>query len=171
MDWESTSLNQVEIPFKPARVILQVCICFKHFTWIPVNNSIPCTRPYTDTLKLGFHWCPCSCGLCKHERCNVSIRWQSWLGQSNSEFTLCPCYSLVFLHLGSSIPCDWSLSGSWCAEVRKCSAGFGGRSKLVFTWGLGTSGLSTSNYNNTCWGLMELRTGFHMGSWCAEVRN
>lgn len=41
IDWENTSPNQVEIPFKPARVLLQVWTTFA-FTYLVVVVSSCC---------------------------------------------------------------------------------------------------------------------------------
>jgi hypothetical protein len=85
LDWENTSPKQVEIPFKPARVILQVSL----LAWLPhalslllmdiMHCSFPCSGHFylkislwnvledltlNSTLPLtfsGFYWCASSC--------------------------------------------------------------------------------------------------------------
>jgi aconitate hydratase len=59
IDWENSSPKQVEIPFKPARVLLQVCNGVKHTPKIVLNISSSSFK--VSCLLPGLYWSSC-CG-------------------------------------------------------------------------------------------------------------
>lgn len=56
IDWENTSPKLVEIPFKPARVLLQVSILLLKIGW-----DLCCHLMCEKFVHLGFYWCACCC--------------------------------------------------------------------------------------------------------------
>lgn len=72
IDWENTSPKQVEIPFKPARVLLQV-----NTLWIVsvgtchYHNIVKCGLSlWLFIWFTGFYWGACCCWSGLHERCH-----------------------------------------------------------------------------------------------------
>ena len=84
IDWENTSPKQVEIPFKPARVLLQVNV---------INSPQMCYNFLLEFyLKLfvcfpGFHWRPSGGWPSLHARCHGEA-WQ-WSQQDQSIGIIC----------------------------------------------------------------------------------
>jgi len=66
IDWENSSVKQVEIPFKPARVLLQVTFSIlgaakELLPWMYDINHLGYFFNLFFLLTSGFYWSPCCC--------------------------------------------------------------------------------------------------------------
>lgn len=75
IDWENTSPKLVEIPFKPARVLLQVC----HNLVITIIVIRISSSVYLCLLSPGFYWSTCCCWPCFYAWCHEQPWW--WFQQ------------------------------------------------------------------------------------------